>query len=148
MAMKRRLLVGVALAACLAVGGLLVLLPLTVESKINPTQIQAVAVGMTRTEVEQLLGGPPRNECTGPVDIWVRRDGGLRSAGIDPGQAGIRFFPEAAPGAEAVWVGDEGLIAVRFGLDGRVQEKHVSNVIVVDSPRRSFATAVVRWLQR
>src|SRR6266404_2685641 len=122
--MKRRLLAAVAVCACLAASCVLAVSLLTWESRIDPNHFHAIEVGMTKAEVEQLLGGPPRNECSGPVDVWVRREGGLQSAGLDPGTLKVQFFPTAdvMKGEEAVWVSEAGLIAVRFGEDGRVQE--------------------------
>lgn len=146
--MKRRLLAAVVVCACLAAACVLAVSLLTWESRIDPNHFEAIEVGMTKAEVEQLLGGPPRNECSGPVDVWVRREGGLQSAGLDPGTLTIQFFPAADVGEEAVWLSEAGLIAVRFGEDGRVQEKHVSNVVVIESPRRNLRVAILRWIRR
>ena len=114
-------------------------------SRIDREHFDAVREAMTRDEVERALGGPPRNECREPVDVWVRGEGGeLRSAELAPTGPAVRFFPSADPapgGDEAVWVGEAGLIAVRFGDDGRVREKHFSTVHRPGrpSPRRFVA---------
>jgi hypothetical protein len=72
--------------------------------------------------------GPPR---------WPR--GGLA----------VRVFPDADPeggGQEAVWVGEAGLIAARFGDDGRLQEKHFS--AVQGAGRPTVKDVVSRLLRR
>lgn len=112
--MNRGLLVAVALCACLGAAVVLVVSLLTGDTRIDPDHFQAIEVGMPQTEVEQLLGGSPRNECLGPVHLWVRREGGLQSAELDSGTPTARFFPaaDAVKGEEAVWVSEAGLIAV------------------------------------
>ena len=97
-----------------------------------------VRAGMTRAEVESVLGGRPRNALRGPADVWVRgADGKVRSAGLERGGPPVRFFPEAdltRGEAEAVWADASGLIAVRFGADGRVRDKHFSTVHPIEGP--------------
>ena len=45
-----------------------------------------------------------------------------------------RFFPEAPEDEQCVWVSESGLIAARFGGDGRVREKYFSAVHPVERP--------------
>jgi hypothetical protein len=147
--MRRRLLVALALSACLALGGLLALRLRPHCSRLDGEHFEAIRAGMTRHEVEHVLSGPPRNECRGSVDVWVRRGGGLQSAGTDPGPPAARFFPdEAEGGPEAVRVGEAGLLAARFGDDGRLREKYVSDVVVIEGPWDNLPAAVLRKLRR
>ena len=44
------------------------------------------------------------------------------------------FPPSAGVGAEYVWASEGGLIAVRFGQDGRLRERYFSEVQVTDRP--------------
>ena len=93
--MKRRWLAAVVVCACLAMAAGLAAYLLTWESRIDPDHFRVIEVGMSRAEVERVLGGPPRNECSGPVDFWVRHEGGQRSAGIERGSPAVQFFPDA-----------------------------------------------------
>jgi hypothetical protein len=96
-------------------------------TSITRTQFDAIAEGMTRAEVERLLAGPPRNECPDDVIVWVRRQGKRVSAECIQGSPPPRILSDT-PDDEAVWLSEEGLIAVRFGEDGRLREKHFSTV--------------------
>jgi hypothetical protein len=100
---------------------------LTRGSKLDRDHFEAVHEGMTRAEIEEILAGPPRNERRDRVIVWVPRDGKRVSAELQPGPVTERFFP-AGEGEEVVWVGRAGLIAARFGDDGRLTEKYVSAV--------------------
>jgi hypothetical protein len=104
---------------------------LTRGTRLDPEHFDLIHEGMTRTEVEDVLGGPPRNECPDRVIVWVPRDGKRVSAELKPGPVTERFFPDE-DGEEAVWVGRACLIAGRFGDDGRLKEKYVSDVIGPD----------------
>jgi hypothetical protein len=45
----------------------------TPHPAINETTYARIREGMTRAEVEDLLGGPPRSEASGPeIDVWNR----------------------------------------------------------------------------
>jgi hypothetical protein len=148
--MNRRVLPVIVLGALVTLCAVLAFTLLPRESPIHPARFAEIPVGMARTEVEHMLGGPPRNECTGSVFIWVPRADGRKSAELDTGPPKLRFFP-AAKGVEAneaVWVSEAGLLAVRFGADGRVREKYTSDVIVVDTPWRNPPAAIARWFQR
>src|SRR5258708_7344213 len=62
---KRRPLC-LALFACIAAAGIVAFLLLS-RSAINRENFEKIAVGMTLAEVETILGGPQRDESTGPV---------------------------------------------------------------------------------
>jgi hypothetical protein len=128
---------------CVALAALTVFLLFGRASRIHREHFEALREGMTRAEVERLLGGPARNECSDPADVWVPRPGGkARSAEVVPGPVTVRFFPEAAVGAaEAVWVGRSGLIAARFGGDDRLVEKYFSTVHPRERPTLAGALA-------
>jgi hypothetical protein len=129
--MRRRWLLAWVLFGCLALTLLLPLGPLLRDSYLDREHFETLQVGMARPEVEQILGGPPRNECPAPADVWVRRGGKLQSAGIEPGTPAVGFFADATAvedDEELVWVGEAGLIAARFGGDGRLREKYFSTV--------------------
>jgi hypothetical protein len=92
----------------------------------------SLAEGMTRREVEALLGRP-RNGCGGGATVWVRRDGKLVSADLRRDLTEMTFFPDQA-GGEAAWASEAGLIAVRFGPDGRLQARYFSEVHLDGGP--------------
>jgi hypothetical protein len=148
--MKRRLFAVTMLGACATLAVVLALWLIAGKSRIDPHHFQEIEVGMARATVEQVLGGPPRNECSDPVDVWVPRDGKRCSAELQPGVPTLRFFlpADVANGDEAVWVSENSLIAVRFDADGRVVEKYMSDVKLPDGPWRSPIGAIARWLQR
>ncbi len=74
-----------------------------------------VRQGMTRAEVEALLG-PPGDYRTGPVD-W---DGGFVPLKLAP-----ITMPWETSDNDARWAGDSAYIAVRFDPDGRVGSWYV-----------------------
>jgi hypothetical protein len=123
--MTRRRLLIVAALLCIAVASA-VLWQLRPTS-ISRTQFDAIAEGMSRADVECLLGGPPRNECPDDVIVWVRRHGKRVSAEYGAGSPPPRVLSDAGD-EEAVWMSNEGLIAIRFGEDGRLREKYFSTV--------------------
>jgi hypothetical protein len=122
--------------------GVLLLMP---QSRIDREHFEALQQGMPRHEIERMLGAP-RNECSDTVTIWLPQDNGkVISADIDPGPPVLRFFPRADAaqgGRELVWVGKSGLIAVRM-VDDRMQEKYFSTV---HAPDTSLSTLVISWL--
>jgi hypothetical protein len=122
---RRRLLIAAALGCLVVVaaGVLWVLRPTCIDR----AHFDAIAEGMTRAEVQLLLGGPPRNECPDDVIVWVRRQGKRVSAEYGPGSPPVGVLSETGDD-EAVWMSDEGLIAARFGEDGRLREKYFSTV--------------------
>jgi hypothetical protein len=128
---------------------------------ISQAEFERLRPGMTQTEVEGVLYGPPRNETKFDAIIWApHEDGKRRSAFVGPGTPSIEFlvaeshrdrppnevarkkaqelsyFPGKTPeqGHQAVWMTETGLIAVYFGKDGRLQQKYFSDVDVSRPP--------------
>jgi hypothetical protein len=135
--MSRRRLAGlvVGATALLTVAAVALLLVDRARPPVDREHFEALRDGMSRAEVEAVLGGRPRDALRRPADVWVRgADGKVRSAGLAPGGPPVRFFPEGDPAGEAVWADDSGLIAVRFGADGRVADKHFSTVHPIEGP--------------
>jgi hypothetical protein len=147
MSRRQRLAAVLALIGCLTLAGILAAPLLAPPSRIDRARFDELVAAMPRAEVERLLGGPPRDECRGDVDVWVRRNGKVVSAELPAGPPTLRFFPDAAPDMhEMVWVGESGLIAVLIDADGRVRDKHFSTVHVLE--RFTLASAVARWIGR
>ena len=137
--MRRRRIAVLAVGAMfLAVVAVAFLLVNRQRPPVDREHFDALREGMTRAEVESVLGGRPRNAVRQPADVWVRgADGKVRSAGLERGGPPVRFFPEADPvrgEGEAVWADAAGLIAVRYGADGRVADKHFSTVHPIEGP--------------
>ena len=131
--MRRRRIAVLAAGTALLTVAVVALLVNRQRPPVDRERYDALRDGMTRSEVEQVLGGAPRNALRKPADVWVRgADGKLHSAGLDPLAPPVRFFSQA--GDEAVWVDGGGLIAVRFGDDGRLLDKHFSTVHLVEGP--------------
>ncbi len=91
------------------------------RSAITAANAAKIHEGMTRDEVEAILGGPPRFDATGKVSY------------------SLEGIPDVRPIHRAMreWVSDEVLVMVWIGADGRVQR-------CVTVPVRSesmFATA-------
>jgi hypothetical protein len=122
---------------------------------VTEAHLRRLTPGMTQAEVERELGGRPRDELKYSAIVWVpQADGKRRSAFIGPGTPGVgflvsesfrdhppnevapkkaaqvSFFPgtQGAPGRQAVWVTETGLIAVEFGQDGRLRQTFFSTV--------------------
>jgi hypothetical protein len=91
--------------------------------------------GMTGTEVEQILGGPARDEFREPVTVWAPKEDSTNSYFLRPQAPAPSFFPHAAEESEQrLWVGKEGLIAVLLDKDGRLVGKYYSDVHVPSGP--------------
>jgi hypothetical protein len=139
--MKRRTIVILVLAALLALAAPVVIAWLMSGSRIDQERFDAIQVGMSRAEVERLLGGAPRNEISGHAIVWVPKGATRVSRQVLSDEPLGPFFPDAPEGApELVWLGEKGLIAVRVGEDGRVADKYFSTVHDLDEStvRRIF----------
>jgi hypothetical protein len=131
---------------------------------ITREQFESLRPGMTRAEVERLLGGPPRNDLRYPAIIWLPQATGKPiSARIGPvspaaefivredrpknapqpvSVSALDFFPQEAAKDDhrTLWVTRAGLIAVNFGQDGRLRHKYTSTV------DESVPPSVMDWL--
>ena len=138
--MKRRTILVLVILACAILAAPVVISWLLSGSRIDQGRFDAIQVGMSRAEVERLLGGAPRNEITGHAIIWIPRGDSRVSHQVLQGEPLGPFFPDAPEDtSELVWLGEKGLIAVRVGED-RVVEKYFSTVHDLDEStvRRIF----------
>ncbi len=102
---------------------------------------------MSRADVENLLGGPARDEFREPVTVWLPGEASTTSYFLRPQTPAPSFFPHAVAASEQrLWVGKEGLIAVLFDKDGRLVEKYYSDVHV--TPRPGAADTIRHMLGR
>jgi len=116
--MRKPLLAGVAVFLVL-VGTLFpVLLPR--PSPVTFTNYERISTGMTRAEVEQILGGPPGDYRTRPVLTLLPSGGGLRWA---------------------VWQGNEGTAEVSFDRSGSV----ILRRFLTAEPRQPGLIETLHW---
>jgi hypothetical protein len=126
---RRLLLFGLPVALVLLGLGILALWPR--PSAINPENDANIRDGMTRAEVEDLLGGPARNE-SGLPDNFIN-DAFVVTNPLRPG---------GRPLDEQRWASPGYLVVVLFDDSGRVV-RHTRFAFEVD---RSFLDKLRRWL--
>jgi hypothetical protein len=132
------------------------------ETGATAEQFRLLQPGMTQAETERVLHGPARNVLGHTAIIWVPQAAGRpKSAWIEPvspavdlfvredkpkgGRQGLTvqaaqdFFPQitSKSGHQAVWVTRNGLIAVYYGPDGKLQHKYISTVDELAPPSLS-----------
>jgi hypothetical protein len=105
----------------------------------NAAKIQ---VGMTLEEVEAILGGPARDETTGPVVPDMRRDTAEQENAADLAEAYIHMYQKIHAKSGGVWQSDDVLIYVRLH-DGWITGSHHIHVC---REHESPIEIVRRWL--
>jgi hypothetical protein len=140
--LRRLLLLCLPVLAGLAVGAWL----LWLRSAITRENAAKVQVGMTLAEVEAILGGPARDESTGPTE----RDDDPGAAG--PGGGGVIGFawalgpslPDGNPSdLRKMWATDHLMVVVAFNGGGRVTAKRTFQTHLVQEP---LLERLRRWL--
>ena len=102
-------------------------------SKATAANFSRITVGMTRVEVEDILGGPPGDYRNGPT--------------------GKALFPKLGrltPGYE-FWWGDEGFIAIRFDGRSGAMPDLVAKCVIGPDARTEVSLrelAIWRWANR
>ena len=111
---------GVALAGCW-------LLPRT---QINAANFAKLQVGMTRAEVEAILGGSPRDESTGElVPVFSPDDDAAKKKTKSRVFFFARYVADIGSGPRKVcWVSDQAFIDGDFGRDGMLSWKELTLV--------------------
>jgi hypothetical protein len=142
-----------AIAIFVVIAMALALSPSKSKTGVTAEQFRLLQPGMTQSETERVLHGPPRNVLGHTAIIWVPQAAGRpKSAWIEPvspavdlfvredkpkgGRQGLTvqaaqdFFPQitSKSGHQAVWVTRTGLIAVYYGPDDKLQHKYISTV--------------------
>jgi hypothetical protein len=134
---RRLLLLGLTTLTVLALCACL-LRPRTAITRENAERIRA---GMTIAEVEALLGGPPRDDSTGPVVAEVDPEHGILE------EKRLTFYtarwtPER-PNVIVQWQSDEVNISVAFTAEGRVDG---SGYLRLHRVQESPLDRLSRWL--
>ena len=138
---SRRLMFNVLGCVGLVLAGALVVHWLTQRMPFDRAHFDQITAGMSRADVENVLGGPARNEVRDLVLVWLPTGESAVSYELRPEGPVAPFFPGAAGGSEErLWVGEEGLIAALFDEDGRLLRKYYSAVHV--TPRPSAADTI------
>ena len=139
----RHLLLFGLLSTSLALGiGISQLWPRTYITQVNAGKIR---VGMTQAEVETILGGPSRDESTGPlaadmvedkVDALCLKDLGLDSVWL------FRVQGYSMHGAfvtqTKVWISDRAMVRIQQDREGRAL--HVDSIRVCRAPMNPLET--------
>lgn len=127
--MGKRGLLSIALLVSIAVLGLLgVRLMTTPSHRIRPENIDRIRAGMTRQEVQELLGAPPGFRARGKVASPITYSG--------PGASW-------RDGVEEWWTGDEAAVLVFFDAQGRALH-HMPLAVYPDG--NSLLERLRRWL--
>src|SRR4051812_29388784 len=122
MTRRRWLLLGMLVAAAVVAAGLWLNQP--PRSAINAENAAKIEIGMTLAEVEAVLGGPARDETTGPVNDVI---------------FGGELMLPGGPSAE--WVSDEYRVWVWLDSEGRVD-------LYSDSPVQRLPETPLEKLRR
>jgi len=106
-------------------------------SRVRIRQMEQVVPGMTRAEVEALLGGPPGDYCSDPERFRIDHHSLTQiPLGFD--------IKEWCQLKQEVWRGDEAFVEVRFGADGRVVYRCIREAV---DTRPYLHRRVVSWLR-
>jgi hypothetical protein len=135
--MRKRLLIlaGVALAAAVIVAGALEFhayrQKLARGRLIDQEHCDRIKDGMSRAEVEDILGGPPGDFTT---------------------EAVVYFLPLRRFGCDGVWVaswnGNSGRVLVQFDGQGAVRQREFQGVSYRPAPPPSLVARLRAWLRR
>ena len=112
----RKLLIGMVAVGLVLAGGVFALV-MPRQCPVNRAAFERIEVGMTQSEVEQILGGPPGDYRTRPDDTWR-----------------VMVWDEW-------WLGDEGDVSVGFTPGGAVERAEFSE----KPPYHPGQVALVRW---
>ena len=133
---RRTLLLG--LAGCLAALACVIFLVQEDRSAINQANFEKIQVGMPLAEVETILGGPARDESSGPI-----REDSVDENDFGPQMQVVTFRIAYAKDLQT-WTSDRLMIRVEVDGQGRVAEKAS---LEVRRMRESPWQQVRRWLR-
>jgi hypothetical protein len=138
---RRRLVLALILLACAVLAGASAWLfwPRTAITRANAEKIEE---GMTRAEVEALLGGPHRDDATGPTVLDTEDGDELALARL---RRYIDLQVIAAMDAEPIWIWRSNQVEIHVRFDGK--EQVVSCDSINMRPASQGALAMLRrWL--
>jgi hypothetical protein len=114
---------------------------LTPRMEITEANCKQVEIGMTKTRVEKILGGPPRSESSGEIAPVCRTD-----ANDEEIQALENWFARIIPFVgDDTWASDECVIVIVYDEDDCVLAKEMTCVRRV---RPSLLGRILSWWHR
>jgi hypothetical protein len=123
MSRRTRRLLLLALTAATA-AGLLAAWWLWPRTAITPENFERVQIGMTLAEVEAILGGPARDETTGPLEVVTHEEAAGPQLMMWPDSSGDASQPtDGQLPAARVWSADGLTVQVDLDPQGRVIRK-------------------------
>lgn len=160
MTIRRRLLLFSLLAGLFTLGvGAWLLWPRTAITRENAAKIQ---IGMTLAEVEAILGGPVRNDATGPIvvafdedgnelgdeariaDFFVKEGQAIRPFPVADERGAVHHFGHVTVGWARHWLSDSARVGIVFDSADIVTEFRVSPMRRM---QESPIDVVRRWLR-
>jgi hypothetical protein len=115
------------------------------RSAINRGNFEKIKEGMTLAEVQALLGGPPRDETTGPVMAEIARaDTGPWSREALGVLLADDFHYRPTLSGEGFWASNSLMVRVFFDQKGRVTSCESVDVVPI---QESPITRLRRWLR-
>jgi hypothetical protein len=136
---RRLLLFGLPTAVVVVLLAVWLLWPRSALTRENAAKIRE---GMTRAEVEALLGGPARNESTGLTNPDIRTPDAAEHSRVET-QMAERMLEVAAGGTVWGWTSDRVAVHVRFDEAGRVS---VVEVFPLRRAAEDPLDRLCRWL--
>jgi hypothetical protein len=116
------------------------------RSAIHQENYEKICAGMNLVDVETLLGGPSRDESTGPLTADIDKDdqGDIKLFMWREAQfIGTKGMRDRRFPMTATWTSDSLVVVVEFDADGRVVETACLHVRRV---RESPLELVRRWI--
>jgi hypothetical protein len=142
--MSRRRFIAASVLICLLAAGAVVALYWPRATAITRANAAAIQKGMTLAEVEAILGGPPRDETTGPVEVDLS-DGNALVMFLTNQRRGGWLSPDDllqhAGRSIRTWQSDRTLVLVYLDADQRVLD-------VSTTPMRRTEEGVLAMLRR
>jgi hypothetical protein len=118
MTKRTRALIWIPLAAVVAVAVYAAVWLLQPISPINPHNAAKILTGMTRAEVEAVLGGPSREESTGPLAALETDDRAASDALV--ASFFVRSVSQSSLARYGFWASDAAMVSVWFDPAGHV----------------------------
>jgi hypothetical protein len=139
---RRLLLFALPAGSVVAVLALAAWLVLPRPSAITRGNAAKIQEGMTLAEVEAILGGPARDESTGPTEIDIRALDGAERLLVRMAVAD-RMLEVAASGSVRRWTSDRVTVHVRFDEAARVS---IAEAFPLCRTDESLLDRLRRWL--
>jgi hypothetical protein len=111
-----------------------------VATAINMPNCLAIRPGMSKADVESLLGGPPRSEATGKLTPLLPESADDMEREIKSGWLASHL----EEGGDPTWVSDEAIIVVLYDENTRVLDKEAMPLRRLPQPK--LLPYLLQWL--